>query len=80
MVTVTGPVCFRLKVLRFFHWKFVGILRWQGLKSLRENSRIWEVRRAHHRSLGSPGFPVEGCGFGCLHVVLFRENHISGRQ
>jgi hypothetical protein len=30
------------------------------------------------RSLGSPGFPVESCGFGQLHVVLFRENHISG--
>jgi hypothetical protein len=28
------------------------------------------------RSLGSPGFPVESCGFGQLHVVLFRENHI----
>jgi hypothetical protein len=30
------------------------------------------------RSLGFPGFPVESCGFGQLHVVLFRENHISG--
>jgi hypothetical protein len=30
------------------------------------------------RSLGSPGFPVESCGFGQLHVVLFRENHMSG--
>jgi hypothetical protein len=30
------------------------------------------------RSLGSPGFPVESCGFGQLHVVLFREKHISG--
>jgi hypothetical protein len=29
------------------------------------------------RSLGSPGFPVESCGFEQLHVVLFRENHIS---
>ena len=29
--------------------------------------------------LGFPGFPVECCGFGQLHVVLFRENHISGR-
>ncbi len=28
--------------------------------------------------LGSPGFPVKSCGFGQLHVVLFRENHISG--
>jgi hypothetical protein len=28
--------------------------------------------------VGSPGFPVESCGFGQLHVVLFRENHISG--
>jgi len=26
----------------------------------------------------SAGFPVESCGFGQLHVVLFRENHISG--
>ena len=33
---------------------------------------------AHRRSLGFPGFPVESCGFGQLHVVLFRENHISG--
>jgi hypothetical protein len=32
------------------------------------------------RSLGFPGFPVESCGFGQLHVVLFRENHISGRR
>jgi hypothetical protein len=30
------------------------------------------------RSLGFPGFPVESRGFGQLHVVLFRENHISG--
>jgi hypothetical protein len=28
--------------------------------------------------VGSPGFPVESCGFGQLHVVLFKENHISG--
>src|SRR5450631_2857401 len=28
--------------------------------------------------VGSPRFPVETCGFGQLHVVLFRENHISG--
>jgi hypothetical protein len=33
---------------------------------------------AHLRSLGFPGFPVKSCGFGQLHVVLFRENHISG--
>jgi hypothetical protein len=31
------------------------------------------------RSLGFPRFPVEGCGFGQLHVVLFEENHISDR-
>jgi hypothetical protein len=30
------------------------------------------------RSLGFPGFPADSCGFGQLHVVLFRENHISG--
>jgi hypothetical protein len=30
-------------------------------------------------SLGFHGFPVESCRFGQLHVVLFRENHISGR-
>ena len=30
------------------------------------------------RSLGYPGFPVESCGFGQLHVVLFTENHIRG--
>jgi hypothetical protein len=30
------------------------------------------------RSLGLPGFPVESCGFGQRHVVLFRENHIRG--
>jgi hypothetical protein len=34
--------------------------------------------RAHRRSLGSPGFPVKSCGFGQLHVVLFKENHIRG--
>jgi hypothetical protein len=33
---------------------------------------------AHRRSLGFPGFPVEGCGFEQLRVVLFEENHISG--
>src|ERR1700738_5059000 len=40
---------------------------------------------AHRRSLhgtpgqvGFPGFPVEGCGFEQLHVVLFEEKHISG--
>jgi hypothetical protein len=32
----------------------------------------------HRRSLGFPGFPVGGCGFEQLHVVLFEENHISG--
>jgi hypothetical protein len=31
----------------------VQILRRQGLKSLRENSRIWEGRGAHRRSLRS---------------------------
>ena len=41
---------------------------------------IREDREAHRRSLGYPRFPVESCGFGRLHVVLFRENHISGRQ
>jgi hypothetical protein len=35
--------------------------------------------RAHRRSLGSPRFPVESCGFGQLHEVLFKENHIRGR-
>ena len=30
------------------------------------------------RSLGSPGFPVESCGFGQLRVVLFTENHMRG--
>jgi hypothetical protein len=30
------------------------------------------------RSLGFPGFPVESCDSGQLHVVLFRENPISG--
>jgi hypothetical protein len=29
--------------------------------------------------VGSPEFPVERCGYGQLRVVLFRENHISGR-
>jgi hypothetical protein len=32
------------------------------------------------RSLGFPGFPGGNCGFGQLHVVLFRENHINGRR
>ena len=40
---------------------------------------MWGTRRAHCRSLGFPGFPVESCGLGQLHVVLFKENHISGR-
>ena len=35
-------------------------------------------RKAHRRSLGFPGFPVENCGFEQPHVVLFEENHISG--
>ncbi len=34
---------------------------------------------AHRRSLGFPRFPVESCGVDQLHVVLFKENHISGR-
>jgi hypothetical protein len=33
----------------------------------------------NRRSLGSPEFPVESCGFGQLHMVLFKENHIRGR-
>ena len=36
------------------------------------------MRGENCRSLGFPGFPVEICGFDQLHVVLFRENHISG--
>jgi len=47
---------------------------WGLTRGIREN------REAHRRSLGCPRFPVESCGFGRLHVVLFRENHISGRQ
>ena len=38
----------------------------------------WFGIEGNCRSLGFPGFPVESCGFGQLHVVLFRENHISG--
>jgi hypothetical protein len=34
--------------------------------------------RSAELQIGFPGFPVESCGFGQLHVVLFRENHISG--
>ena len=37
-------------------------------------------RKRNCRSLGCPGFPVESWGSGQLHVVLFRENHISGRR
>src|SRR3984885_5466086 len=37
----------------FSCWNFVQILGWQGLKSLRENSRIREGRGAHRRSLRS---------------------------
>ena len=44
---------------------------------------MWAGRGGAHEwrtadPLGFPGFPVESCGFGQLHVVLFRENHISG--
>jgi hypothetical protein len=60
-------------------WKFsVELLggpasRWPHIfREIRENAG------AHCRSLSFPGFPVKGCGFGQLHVVLFRENHISG--
>ena len=28
---------------------------------------------AHRRSLGFPRFPVEGCGFDHVHVVLFER-------
>jgi hypothetical protein len=31
------------------------------------------------RSLGYPGFPVESGVFDRMHVVLFEENHMSGR-
>jgi len=34
----------------------------------------------NRRSLGSPGFPVESCGFGQMRVVLFTENHMRGRR
>jgi hypothetical protein len=37
------------------------------------------TRMAHRRSLGYPGFPVESGVFDRMHVVLFKENHISGR-
>ena len=30
------------------------------------------------QTLGSPRFPVESCGSGQVHVVLFTENHIDG--
>jgi hypothetical protein len=42
--------------------------------------QIWGTRMAYRRSLGSPGFPVENCRFGEMHVVLFKENHIRGRR
>ena len=29
---------------------------------------------------GTPGFPFESCGFGQLHAVLSRENHVRSRQ
>jgi hypothetical protein len=35
-------------------------------------------RSAELQTLGYPGFPVENCCFGQIHVVLFKENHISG--
>jgi hypothetical protein len=49
----------------------------EALRSARVVGRKeWGTRVAHYRSLSFPGFPVETCGFGQLHVVLFKENHI----
>ena len=62
----------------FSCWNFVQILGWQGLKSLRENSRIREGRGAHRRSLRSatPGFPVDPDGVGALHAPFpYRKAH-----
>jgi len=39
--------------------------------------KYFHERSVELQTLGSPRFPVESCGFGQLHVVLFRENHIS---
>jgi hypothetical protein len=50
----------------------------QIFATLRSVENISRKGPRNCRSLGSPGFPVESCGFGQLHVVLFRENHISG--
>src|SRR5580692_6669626 len=49
-----------------------------GAVCSRSRFRVSRKGPRNCRSLGSPGFPVESCGFGQLHVVLFRENHISG--
>jgi hypothetical protein len=47
----------------------------------------WSLEGRFGRSEGrtadpsaTPDFLSESCGFGQLPVVLFRENHISGRQ
>jgi hypothetical protein len=46
--------------------------------TLRSVEKHFHERSAELQIPRLPRFPVESCGFGQLHVVLFRENHISG--
>jgi hypothetical protein len=49
----------------------ITILFEQRISRFQERSAELQIPRL-------PGFPVESCGFGQLHVVLFGENHKSG--
>src|SRR5450631_1741158 len=58
-----------------------AVIRKQCRLSQESDDKCHGVRgesKGNRRSLGFPRFPVESCGFGQLHVVLFNENHISG--
>jgi hypothetical protein len=64
-------------MMQFFRlWR---VVKKENRGSLLSGEKIVQGGPRNCRSLhGSPGFPVGSCGFGQLHVVLFRENYISG--
>jgi hypothetical protein len=64
-------------MMQFFHlWR---VVKKENRSTLRSVEKIFQGGPRNCRSLhgtpgqvGSPGFPVESCGFGELHVVLVR--------
>ena len=67
----------RLSLLKAAH-AVVSSAAWQEIRVRSVEKHFQERSAGTADPSASPGFPVESCGFDQLHVVLFRENHISG--